>query len=160
MFALTACVPTSTPTAFVPPTQVGLAPATKPITTNLQSTRTISEPTAAPPCTDGLTFTQDLTIPDGIYVTPGQSIDKQWLVSNSGTCNWDARYRIKLINGNAMGAATEQAVYPARAGTQATIRIVFTAPAEANVYRSAWQAVGPDGTAFGDPIFIEINVSP
>ncbi len=112
------------------------------------------------PCTNGLSFVQDVTIPDGTSVTPGTTIDKQWLVTNSGTCNWDASYRLKLISGDAMGVASEQELYPARAGTQATLRIVFTAPQNIGTYQSAWQAFGPDGTAFGQAITIQVSVSP
>jgi hypothetical protein len=57
-----------------------------------------------------------------------------------------------------MNAVQEQALYPARAGTNAVIQILFQAPAESGTYRSAWQAYNPDGQPFGDPIFIDIAV--
>lgn len=57
-----------------------------------------------------------------------------------------------------MGANAEQPLYPARAGVQAVLRIIFTAPATAGAYESAWQAVDPDGNFFGDLIFIKIVV--
>ena len=57
-----------------------------------------------------------------------------------------------------MGATTEQALYPARAGAQATIRISFTAPGEPGTYTTAWQAVDPNGEPFGDAVFMEIVV--
>ena len=57
-----------------------------------------------------------------------------------------------------MGAPNEQALYPARAGTQATLRIVLTAPQTTGTYESAWQAIAPDGTAFGEPVYVDLNV--
>jgi len=117
-----------------------------------------SSPTATPPCTDGLAFVEDVTVPDGTVVSPGASIDKQWLVQNNGTCNWDEGYRLKLVDGPEMGAQPEQALFPARSGVQAVIRVVFTAPSEAGRYRSAWQATDPQGAPFGDLIFMEIVV--
>ena len=57
-----------------------------------------------------------------------------------------------------MGATTTQALYPARAGAQATLRIVFTAPSDTGTYISTWQAFAPDGEAFGDTIYIQIVV--
>lgn len=99
-----------------------------------------------------------MTIPDGTVVPPGASIDKQWLVQNNGTCNWDSRYRLKFVGGLEMGAVTEQALFPARAGSQATLRILFTAPSEPGTYTTAWQPIGPNGEPFGDPVFMEINV--
>jgi hypothetical protein len=101
---------------------------------------------------------EDLTVPDGSLVTPGSTLDKRWRVENSGTCNWDEKYRLKLVSGLEMGAQTEQALYPARSGTQAVLRIIFTAPEEPGPYRSAWQAYDPHGEPFGDPIFIEVIV--
>jgi hypothetical protein len=109
-------------------------------------------------CINNLTFIQDLTIPDNSFITFGSTIDKQWLVENSGTCNWNAEYRLKHIGGAVLGAPEEIALYPARAGTQATIQILFTAPFTGGVYESAWQAHGPDGAAFGDPIYVSVFV--
>jgi hypothetical protein len=105
-----------------------------------------------------LRYIEDLSIPDGSQVSSGERLDKRWSVENNGSCNWDQSYRLKLIAGPALGASAEQALYPARSGSQATIRIIFTAPTEPGVYRSAWQAYNPDGQPFGDPVFIEVQV--
>jgi hypothetical protein len=164
ILALSSCTPTSTPTLFVPPTEapqmIQVIQPTAVSTPTTAPTSPLPTPTSALPCTNNLTFVKDVTIPDGTTVMPNQSLDKQWLVTNSGTCGWDSRYHLKWIGGDAMGAATEQALYPARAGAQATLRIIFTAPSTAGDYQSAWQAAAPDGTMFGDPITIKITVSP
>jgi hypothetical protein len=164
LFALTltlsTCSPQSAPTPFVAPTepnQITIITAT-PALAIATSIPTIIIPTPTPPCTDGLTYVSDLTIPDNTVVTPSQSIDKQWLVTNSGGCDWDSRYRLKLINGSNLGAPTEQALYPARPWTQAILQIMLTAPNDTGTYRSAWQAFSPDGTAFGDAVYIQIIV--
>ena len=160
-----ACSPKTTPTPFRPPTQ--LEPTQiLPTTTSIPAiytavpTPTITATATAGPCTNDLEFLQDITIEDNTSVLPGSSIDKQWLVKNSGTCNWDSTYRLKWIGGDPLGAAQEQVIFPARAGTQVTLRILFTAPTVEGTYESAWQAYGPDGIAFGDPVFIKILVSP
>lgn len=160
---LQACSAAPVPTPFVAPkaatptgpSLLGQQPVIPTFT--LPAEPTVSS-TSTPPCTDNLDFLEDLTIPDGTVVSPGVSIDKQWLVQNSGSCNWDARYRLKFVGGDALGAATEQALYPARAGMQVIIRIQFTAPAEPRTYKTAWQAFGPQGEPFGDAIFMEIVV--
>jgi hypothetical protein len=159
---LTACAPATTPTFFRPPSHIEPTPTAISQPTNvplLPSPLPPDTPTPIP-CTNDLTFLQDLTVPDGTVLAAGAVVDKQWLVQNSGTCNWDARYRLKLIGGNAMGAAPEQALYPAIAGSRPALRIVFTAPSEPGTYSSEWQAVDPDGVAFGDSIFIEIVIAP
>ncbi len=115
-------------------------------------------PTATPACFDNLTYLEDLTFPDGTQVEPGEVIDKRWLVRNSGSCNWDETYSVRLISGPELGAGPLQALFPARSEAEATIRITFTAPSESGAYRSAWQAHTPAGVPFGDPIYLDIIV--
>jgi hypothetical protein len=116
------------------------------------------KPVSTPVCLDNLTWIGDITIPDGTEVGPNSTLDKRWEIKNSGNCNWDERYRLRLIAGPAMNAPQEQALYPARAGTNAVLQIVLQAPADPGKYRSAWQSYNPDGQPFGDPIFIEIVI--
>ena len=166
LFALTlssGCAPQASPTAFRPPTlpePTQIVATTTPVPRLSTSAPDLSITATIPgPCTNNLSFLNDITIPDDTTVAPGSPIDKQWLVQNTGTCNWDSTYHLKWIGGDTMSAAEEQALYPARAGTQATLRILFTAPAIEDTYESAWQAAGPDGNVFGDLIFIKIVVS-
>jgi hypothetical protein len=155
---VTACrsavTPTPVPTPFSTPTSTLEQPSAPP--TAIQPVG----PTATPICNANLTFIKDATIPDGTQFSPGTILDKQWLVQNSGDCNWDAGYRLRLISGDALGAATEQALFPARAGTQAILRILFTAPQDAGQYISEWQAFDPNGNAFGESFFIKFQVQP
>ncbi|HSL42503.1 MAG TPA: NBR1-Ig-like domain-containing protein [Anaerolineales bacterium] len=163
---ISACSPTPIPTPFRPPTMP--APLIEP-TLIIQPTQEVvivqstPVPTIFPTvnpedCFNDLRFVEDLTIPDNTATTFGLTIDKQWLVENSGTCHWSSEYRLQNIGGASLGAPPEIALYPARAGTQATIQILFTAPFAEGVYESAWQATAADGTLFGDPIYIRIVV--
>ena len=156
-----ACSTPSTPTPFrpptaIPPTQVLPTATPIPITPTLSVTLT---PTVeAGPCTNQLTFLDDLTIEDGTTFAPGASIDKQWLVQNDGTCDWDATYKLKWVGGYTLGVSEEQPLFPARAGIQVTLRIVFTAPTEPGTYQTTWQAADPEGNLFGDTVYMEIVV--
>jgi Ig-like domain from next to BRCA1 gene len=146
---------------FYPPTrlpQTTPAPLHTDQPSAAQPTFSTIEPTPTLECSNVLAFAADLTIPDGTQVKPGDVLEKRWQVRNSGTCNWDKHYRLVLVGGPGLGVASEQALFPARSGTEAKIRIVFTAPAEPGTYRSAWQAIDPSGQPFGDLIFIEIIV--
>ncbi len=118
----------------------------------------LDQPQSTPVCIDNLTFISDVSIPDGTEVQANATLDKRWEVKNSGNCNWDDRYRLRLIAGPAMGAVQEQALYPARSEGQVILQIVFQAPVDPGSYRSAWQAYNPDGQPFGDPVFIDILV--
>lgn len=144
--------------AILPAATPFVAPTMPAPTIALTPTPVEAQPTPLPLCLDNLTYREDLTIPDGSPVAPKTILDKRWRVENSGTCNWDERYRLKLTAGSEMGATQEQALYPARAKGEVILRIEFTAPAEPGAYRSSWQAYGPDSKPFGDPVFIDIIV--
>jgi hypothetical protein len=163
---LSACAPVTTPTPFRPPTLS--APLIEPTfiilpTQEVATNTPVPVPTPFPTvnpaeCFNDLNFVADLTIPDNMFTTFGATLDKQWLVENSGTCHWTAGYRLRHIGGASLGAPEEIALYPARAGTQATIRILFTAPFMEGIYESSWQAFDTNGDPFGDPIFISVVV--
>jgi len=164
-----ACAPIPTPTAFVPPTaQAQLIEPTLIIqpTQQIITVQTTPLPTVIIPaatinpndCINNLTFVNDLTIPDGTFISYGSLIDKQWIVQNSGTCNWNSGYRLRYIGGAQLGAPNDIALYPAKSGTQATIQITFTAPFTDGEYASAWQAFDPKGLAFGDTFYLRIVV--
>jgi hypothetical protein len=115
-------------------------------------------PTRQADCQDQLQFVDDLTVPDGSEVAPGERITKRWLVVNQGSCSWDQTYSLQLISGLALGAETRQQLYPARQGTEFVLEIIFTAPESPGRYNSWWQAYDPDGGRFGDPVYVEIAV--
>ena len=138
-----------------PPTQAATvqpAPTTEPIATPT------GQPGSSVDCQNNLAFIADQTILDGTVVSPESTLDKRWEVENNGDCSWDVTYRVRLIAGPDLGAQPEQALYPARGGSRVVIRMLFKAPGEPGNYRSAWQAVDPQGEPFGDPFFIDITV--
>jgi hypothetical protein len=153
---------TSCNTNSISPTITEQATSTQP----LQELAATGTPTASLPppptstltCTNDLRFIDDVTIPDNTSVAPGALLDKQWLVENDGNCNWDDRYRLRLINGEALGAEPEQALFPARAGATATLQILFTAPQTPGTYLSEWQAFDANGIPFGASFFIKVIV--
>lgn len=166
---LTACAAPS-PTPFRAPsaparitaaaTEIRLAVATQPAASALPPSATPSPaPSATPACLPNLDYLADLNYPDGSLVAPGAVIEKQWRVRNSGNCAWKAAYRLRLVEGfSPLNAPPEQALYPALAGSEITLQIVFNAPTEPGLYRSAWQAYDEFGNPFGQPIYIEIIV--
>jgi Ig-like domain from next to BRCA1 gene len=137
---------------FVAPTRMPTPTPPKPT----QSPNSVDSQPAN--CTNVLSFEKDLTIPDSSYVDPGSSLDKQWLVKNSGTCNWNDSYSLRMIEGDSLGATSPQPIVPARGGVETTIRILFTAPTEPGNYYSKWKAYDADGQPFGDFFEIVINV--
>jgi hypothetical protein len=146
-------LPTLTPLPLATPT--GSAPTLPPTDVPLALT-----PTPEPPCVNELMFVADVTVPDGAQFLPGQTLNKKWSVTNSGTCAWGPDYRLVLIEGNALGAATELALYPAKPGGAVSLEIPMTAPLEAGIYTGKWRARDPQGQLFGDAVYIKIEVIP
>ncbi len=141
--------------AFVPPSAA--APSNTPIPTI--NTTLLAPATQEIVCQDNLLFLRDISIPDGTEIASGATLDKQWEVQNNGTCNWEDGYTIRFIGGSDMGAETIQDLIPARSGAIVTVRISFITPSEPGNYRSAWQAYNKNDIPFGDPIYIDINVT-
>lgn len=164
---ISGCGPIAPPTYFVPPTMdSGAVEATRGTAASSATPRiepsappTLPPPSPTPACSDDLDYLQDLTIPDGSLIAPGDRVDKRWQVRNSGSCNWDQRYSLRLISGDDLGAGASIVLYPARAGSEATLQVLFTAPQEPGTYACQWQAANPDGTPFGDAFYMQIIVA-
>jgi hypothetical protein len=109
-------------------------------------------------CIDDARFVEDLTIPDGQQVEAGEVLDKRWAVLNSGTCDWSAGYRLVRIDEGLIEAEEELALYPARAGETGVWSVQLIAPNQTGEQIASWQAQAPDGSFFGDPVFVLIEV--
>ena len=149
--------PHTAPT-FVPPTAAPTptAPQPKPP----PSATPMTTPTPGGPCTPDLQFIADETIPDGTQVAPKSALLKVWRVRNTGTCPWGPGYTLRFISGHPLNAEPEQPLFPAPPGEETRVQVRFRAPEQPGVYQSVWQAADPQGTPFGDPIFIVIEVVP
>jgi len=182
--ALSGCsTSTATPTPFLPPDNASPTPPVLPVVTSTTiptptdaATATLEvaaaasdtpaillatgTPTPTPngPCTNNAHFVTDVTVPDGTQYMPGQPIDKQWRVKNTGTCDWGADYRLVLVSGNAMSAPSEVALYPAKSGSEAILELNMIAPPGPGAYTGRWQARSPSAKLFGDRVFVTINV--
>ncbi len=109
-------------------------------------------------CINDATFIEDVTIPDRSMVEPGKALDKRWAVRNSGTCDWGSDYRLVRSGEDLMPGPDEVALFPARAGTTAILRLELLAPTKPGMHISRWRLVAPDGTPFGEEIYIWVEV--
>ena len=109
-------------------------------------------------CINDARFVEDLSIPDGTQTAPEDVLDKRWAVLNAGTCDWSAGYRLVRIDDGPIEAPEEMALYPARAGETGVWSVQLTTPKQPGNQRASWQAQSPDGSLFGDPVFVLIEV--
>jgi Ig-like domain from next to BRCA1 gene len=115
-------------------------------------------PTSAPFCVNDAQFLEDLTLPDGAQVLPGVVMDKRWQMLNRGECAWGPGYRLVQIGESRIEGPAELALYPAVAGAQAVWQVSLVAPSEEGEFISRWRAQAPDGTLFGDEVYVLIVV--
>lgn len=136
-----------------PPPQAQIAPT-------LPQDPAPPSPTPLASCVDGAEFLEDLTLPDGTEVLPGAALDKRWLILNRGSCAWGPEYRLVRLGESRIEGPRELALYPAVPGSQAVWQVAMMAPLEKGEYISRWQARAPDGTLFGDEVYVLIVVNP
>jgi hypothetical protein len=127
-------------------------------------------PPTAPPtgevkfCTASATFMSE-TIPDGTIMSPGQVFTKIWHIKNTGTCAWDATWKLVFVSGDLMGAKyVFNFPQPAAPDEVVDVPIVFTAPQTGGSYRGYWEIESPWGLDFGDsgsgnPFWVDIVVA-
>ena len=136
MIAMTRQAPTQTP---LPPTATSV-PATN---TPLPTATTVSY------C-EWISFVEDITIPDGTRLLPGQTFTKTWRLRNRGTCAWTSDYMLVFTGGDPMGGTTAVRlpgnVFP---GQSVDVSITLTAPSTRGHYVGYWMLRNPSGVLFG-----------
>jgi hypothetical protein len=152
--------PTNTPALF--PTNTS-GPSITPSPSNTP----YSAPTATgdAPCNQAQ-FIDDVTIPDGTEMDPGETFTKTWQVRNIGSCTWNENYTLVFDTGNALGAAAVIDFPTGSVSPNETVNlsIEFTAPTAPGDYRSDWMLRSDTDQVFGTgssgmaPIYTEITV--
>jgi hypothetical protein len=110
-------------------------------------------------CTNDSRFVADVTIPDGTPFNGGQTFDKIWRLSNSGTCPWGTGYRFSYVGGTAMTPNITVNVSATASGATTDIKVPMTAPSAAGAYTGNWQMRAPTNSLFGQRVTVVINVN-
>jgi polar amino acid transport system substrate-binding protein len=148
----------------LPPDASLPTPAPTPTTPPQQPTAT-SAPT--PACYDGMAFVQDLNLPDynmtkPPVMQPGQQFTKGWRIRNSGTCTWNSSYYLNFAYGNVpaakMGGQPTAIVGSVPPGATYDIYVNLVAPIQAGVYQGFWEMNNGKNVAFGQRIWVGIEV--
>ena len=147
-FTLTASVFTATP--LPPPTETPVpeeptATATEVFTTD-PTLAALGTPAAL--C-DNYAYVKDVTIPDGVSMTPGQEFVKTWTVKNTGDCTWGEGYGLIYSYGDKMTGLPVPFGVVVAPGGEVDISVNFKAPTAIGEYSSYWQLVSPKGISFG-----------
>ncbi|MGB7540138.1 MAG: NBR1-Ig-like domain-containing protein [Anaerolineales bacterium] len=130
------------------------------LTPTIQASGTVVRPagTSGPRCDDSL-FVEDVTIPDGTVLKPGDLFNKTWRFKNTGTCSWTTSYAIGYAYGAVMHGSETKLPKSVSPGYTVDITVKFTAPAVNCWYGSWWRLKNARGDYFGDFVFVSVIVS-
>jgi polar amino acid transport system substrate-binding protein len=129
-------------------------------------------PTPLPPppsCVDGMAYVKDLNLDDNNMknppiMLPGQAFTKGWRIKNTGTCTWNSSYFLAYAYGNnpasSMGGQNTPIIGSVPPGAQYDIYVNLVAPLQPGIYQGFWNLVNPAGSAFGQKIWVGIQVIP
>jgi len=147
--------------------------ATSPISTQIAAqtltpfptATTFTYPTATLPSYSVVTgcyssaYVSDVTIEDGMEISPGESFVKTWKLQNTGSCAWDNDFLLTFYSGEDMdGENTVIAEYVA-SGSTVEVSVTLTAPDDDGTYTGYWILADRSGTAFGSTFYVQIEVS-
>jgi ABC-type amino acid transport substrate-binding protein len=130
-------------------------------------------PTPAPSptpevCKDGASYVADLNYDDKNMTAPpvmqpGQAFTKGWRMRNSGTCIWDSTYTWAYAGGNSslsnMGASAVRVNGTVKPGATYDFMVPMIAPSVPGVYQGFWNMRDWQGAAFGDRVWVGIQVA-
>jgi hypothetical protein len=106
------------------------------------------------PTTDCSRFVSDLNYPDGTEVSPGQTINKGWRISNCGDTTWSGYRAVRTSGSYGPASFGVPTVGP---GQNGDLYANITVPSTPGTHRATYKLEGPRGT-FGDPFWVEIVV--
>ncbi len=117
------------------------------------------DPVIPPSSLDSVTFVSDLTLPDGMIVSPSQALTKTWRVKNTGTTTWGSGYQLAFVSGEQMGGPAAANIPSTASGQTADLSINITSPSAAGLHTGYFQLRNPGGTYFGPKFYVKIYVS-
>jgi len=107
---------------------------------------------------DNSAYIEDVTIPDGTVLAPGEIFVKTWMIKNTGFCMWKDSYMLMFFEGDSMSGLDAEIGKATASGMQAKVSIELTAPNSEGTYTGYWILANKYGYPFGMPFFVQIVV--
>ena len=80
-------------------------------------------------------------------------------MKNTGTKTWGSGYQLAFVSSEQMGAPAAVNVPTTAPGQEVDISINLTAPTGGGLHTGYWRLRNPQGTYFGDQVWIKVNVN-
>ena len=156
--------PTAAPTVVPPPSASTLVPPTNaPMPVYNSQRSNLSQSSGSFTDVDHMVcnksaYIDDITIPDGTILTPGEVFVKTWELKNTGYCTWKAESSLVFFQGNSMAGQNTEIGKTLASGNQAKFSIELTAPDAEGTYTGYWILADKYGYPFGTPFYVQIVV--
>jgi next-to-BRCA1 protein 1 len=105
-------------------------------------------------------FVSDVTIDDGSNLNPGQAFVKIWKLRNESTVAWPENTRLAFVGGDKLSNVEAVAVLAVEPGNEVDIAVDMSAPSKPGRYVGYWRLAAPDGSRFGQRVWVDITVIP
>jgi hypothetical protein len=148
--------PTSAATATGAITSIPEA-AIQPTATTIPTNNPFENTPTLIPCDDAI-FVDDVTVPDGTEMAPGQDFVKTWKIRNTGSCTWGTGYSVIFAYGEKMSGIAEPVTGAVAPGEEVEISVRFKAPENTGEYSTYWRMANASSIPFGENIFMLIVV--
>lgn len=109
-------------------------------------------------CQPSLAYVDDITIPDGMQISAGETFTKTWSVLNAGSCPWGPGFSLRFVDGEPMGLSQAVPLPAAEPGQTVTVSVPMRAPATPGSYRTNWRLSVADGS-YGTTIYAIIEAT-
>ena len=102
--------------------------------------------------------------PDGALLKPGEYFWKTWTLRNTGTCAWDASFKLIYWSGDLMGGLSSYALPEVLPNEQKDISIYLKAPETDGTFTGYWRLQTPWNADFGvgetnESFYVQVVVS-
>jgi len=107
-------------------------------------------------------FVEDMTVPDGSAISPGEQFDKIWRIRNDGDTPFPEGCRIVHVGGDLLSAPSDGVNvggFAKQPLEEFDVAVPCVAPASPGKYVSYWRLVTPAGAEFGHRLWIDISVT-
>jgi len=104
-------------------------------------------------------YLRDMNVPDDVEIAPGETFVKTWKFLNTGSCPWRRKFSMTFRRGDVMGGYDTEIEKVIDPGGALKISVTLTAPEKDGTYTGYWMLADAGGNAFGNEVYVRINVS-
>jgi len=103
-------------------------------------------------------FVSDVSVDDGTTMSAELPFVKIWKMRNEGITAWPENTRLTFVGGDKLSNVEHVSVPPIGPGVEVDISVEMAAPSLPGRYVSYWRLASPEGTRFGQRVWVDITV--